>query len=181
MSLRILRRSNIGALGLAFASLLSPNSSAQQPKVLAPHRPDPPELYGPKHWSKPAVSRSVVGGLWMVDPNLKSSIYIKNNVETSSLSVTPVLYLSNGKQIVLGAVTLEAASTKVININDALREKGIAPYATLTGYLEVQYQWPWDPICVTVQSVDVAHSLVFSSGLRSSTDSFPRPQTVGAE
>jgi len=114
------------------------------------------------------VSRSVVGGLWMVDPNLKSSLYIKNNVETSSLSVTPVLYLSNGKQIVLGAVTLDAAGTKVISINDALREQGIAPYAPLTGYVEIRYNWPWDALCVTVQNLDVAHSLISSSGLRAS-------------
>lgn len=147
---------------------LAPVLFAQQAQVLAPHRPAPPELYVPKRWPKSAVSRSVVGGLWMVDPNLKSSIYVKNNVETSSLSLTPVLYLSNGKQIVLSTVTLEAAGTRVISINDALREQGIAPYATLSGYVEIRYNWPWDALCVTVQSLDVAHSLIYSSGLRSS-------------
>ncbi len=158
--------SNFTAAAIALSSLFSYNLSAQQPRVLAPHRPAPPPLYVPKRWPKPAVPRTIVGGFWMVDPNLKSSIYVKNNVETSPITVTPVLYLSNGKEIVLSPVVVEAGGTKNISINDALREQAIPPYATLTGYVEIRYNWPWDALCATVQNLDVAHSLIFSSGLK---------------
>jgi hypothetical protein len=56
----------------------------------------------------------------------------------------------------------------VISVNDALRENNIAPWATLYGYVEIQYTWAWDAICVMVRSVDTAHSLIYSSGLRPS-------------
>jgi hypothetical protein len=62
--------------------------------------------------------------------------------------------------------TLEPSGTAVISVNDALRDAGVAPWAELTGYVEVQYTWPWDPLCVTVTSVDTAHSVIFTSSLR---------------
>jgi hypothetical protein len=124
----------------------------------------------------------MVGGLWMIDANFKSSIYIKNVVEVSAVTVTPVLYLSNGKRYALADVTLEAAGTSVININEALARQGIAPWATLTGYVEIDYTWPWDPVCVTVTSVDAVHSVIFTSGLRaSSTDILGPPLHQAAQ
>jgi hypothetical protein len=76
--------------------LLTTNLSAQQPKVLAPHQPIPPQVANRKMY--PASPRSMVGGLWMMDANFKSSIFLRNNVETDPVSVTPVLWLSNGKK-----------------------------------------------------------------------------------
>jgi hypothetical protein len=67
---------------VAATILLTANMCAQQAKVLAPHRPAPPKLAGPVKWHDPAVLRSMVGGLWMIDANYKSTIYLKNNVET---------------------------------------------------------------------------------------------------
>jgi hypothetical protein len=32
--------------------------------------------------------------------------------------------------------------------------------------VEIQYKWPWDPLCVTVTSVDTVHSVIFTNGLR---------------
>jgi hypothetical protein len=55
--------------------LLSLSSYAQQPKVMAPHRPVPPRITPHADWPQPApVSRSMVGGLWMIDANFKSAI-----------------------------------------------------------------------------------------------------------
>jgi hypothetical protein len=61
---------------------------------------------------------------------------------------------------------LEPAGIAVVNINQALADKGIAPYATLRGYVEIQYMWPWDALCVTIRNVDVVHSVVFTHNLR---------------
>jgi len=108
----------------------------------------------------------MVGGLWMTDANFKSSILFRNILKADSLTVTPILYLSNGHKFTLKDVTLEPSGTATISINDGLAAQGIASWATLFGYVEIQYRWPWDALCVTVQSVDVPHSLIFTYFLR---------------
>lgn len=127
---------------LCLALLLAPLAASQQPKVLAPHKPVAPRLPQPKTWHHPATPRSLVGGLWMMDRDFKSSIYLKNDVETSALSVTPILYLSSGAKFILPEVKLEPAGTAIVNINQALADKGVAPWATLSGYVEIEFQWP---------------------------------------
>ena len=145
---------------LASTSLLF----GQQIKVLAPHRPIAPRL--PDNPPKTGPLRSMVGGLWMIDANFKSTIYIKNSVEIAPVTVTPILYLSNGKKVTLADVTLEPSGTATVSVNDGLNANGISPWSTLNGYVEIQYKWPWDPLCVTVTSVDVIHSVIFTNGLR---------------
>jgi hypothetical protein len=142
----MLRRKCVAGLYLALATLLliftvgpavsqTPGSVpvAQRPKVMAPHSPVRPLLPHTGQWDKPAVPRSMVGGLWMIGANFNSSIYIKNGVEVSPVKVTPILYLSNGTKFTLPDITLEASGTAVISINDALANQGIAPWATLSG------------------------------------------------
>jgi hypothetical protein len=112
------------------------------------------------------MPRTMVGGLWMIDANFKSSIYLRNVVETDPVTVTPILYLSNGTKYALPDVTVEPAGVAIISINDGLQKKGISSWATLSGYVELQYKWPWDPFCATVRNVDTAHSLIFTYALR---------------
>jgi hypothetical protein len=150
---------------IALLACISP-LSAQQPKVLAPHKPVAPKVTKPLPLP-PAVPGSMVGGPWMVDASLKSAIYLKNGVETSAVTVTPVLYLSNGVKYKLPDLKLEPSGTAVVDINAALAELGIASYATLSGYVEIDYSWPWDPICATIRNLDTAHSLIYNYGLRS--------------
>lgn len=141
---------------------------AQQAKVLAPHKPIPPRVAKPIKGLTPPMKRSMVGGLWMTDANWKSSIYLRNGVETDSITVTPILHLSNGARYVLADVAIEPAGVAIININDGLDKLGISPVATFSGYLELQYMWGWDPFCATIRNVDVAHSLIFNYALRPS-------------
>lgn len=151
---------------LLFALTSSVASVGQQP-VPAPHNPVPPRLPDSPPPSTDMVPRYLRGGLWMTDPYTRSSIYLRNNLETASLPVSPVLYLSNGVKITAPTVTLEPNGTAVISINDTLANQGISPNAILSGYVELQYQWPWDPICATVSSIDVTHSVIFTYGLSS--------------
>lgn len=51
------------------ALALTLSISAQQAKVLAPHRPIPKRINKKIDWSKKATQRSMVGGLWMTDAN----------------------------------------------------------------------------------------------------------------
>jgi len=104
----------------------------------------------------------------MIDADLKSTVYIKNVVETSAVTVTPILYLSNGARYSLPESKLEPAGIAVIDVKSALQNIGIAPYATLSGYMEIDYNWPWEPICATIRNLDTAHSLVFYYGFHPS-------------
>jgi hypothetical protein len=73
----------------------------------------------------------------MIDTNFKSSIYLKNVVETDSVPVTPILHLSNGARYILPEITVKPAALAIISINDELQKKqGISPWATLSGYLD---------------------------------------------
>ena len=76
--------------------LFATSASAQQPKVLAPHRPIAPKVDKPV--PLPPKPGSIAGGPWMVDSNFQSTIYLKNVVETSPVMVTPVLHLSDGRR-----------------------------------------------------------------------------------
>jgi hypothetical protein len=142
--------SNLLACTLAFATLLTPKIFAQQPKVLAPHRPVAPLVTPRRKLHTASELHSMVGGLWMTDANFKSTIYLRNDVETDPITVTPILWLSNGKRFALKDVTLEPAGVAIININQALADQGLPYWATLTGYVEVQYTWQWDALCVIV-------------------------------
>jgi hypothetical protein len=154
---------------IASLAYISP-LTAQQPKVLAPHVPIPQRILNSQELSlPPAKAGSIVGGLWMTNPNLKSSMYLKNVLEVSPITVTPLLYLSNGKQFRLPDVTLQPVGTAVVDINAELQKLGIASYATLSGYVEIQYHWAWVPLCATIRVVDTEHSVIFTYGLRPAT------------
>jgi hypothetical protein len=145
---------------------------AQQPKVLAPHKPLAPTVTAQPHWSFPTpTQRSVVGGFWMIDANFRSTLYLKNGVKNDAITATPILYLSNGKSFTLTDVKLDPSATAVVNLNDELSKQGIASWATLSGYVEVKYNHAWDAICVILQDVDSAHSLIFTYKLQPSSSS----------
>lgn len=148
---------------------LSLPSLSQQAKVLAPHRRIPQRVPKSQEQPLPAAKQgSLVGGLWITDANFKSTMYLKNVVEISAVTVTPILYLSNGKKITLPDVMVGPSGTAIVDINAALQNLGIASFATLSGQVEIQYQWPWVPICATIRVVDTVHSLIFSYGVRPS-------------
>jgi len=164
-------------LGFPFFGLIlalySGLSFAQQTKVLAPHRPVGTHLEKRLPWGKPTVRQSATGGLWMTDGKWKASLYLKNRVKTDPITVTPVLYLSNGQRYPLAPVTLEPSGTAIVDIGQGLESVGIAPYATLCGYAEIEYQWPWAAVTATVKNVDVVNSLIFLFSLQPSPDWHP--------
>lgn len=97
------------AMLTVFIGIIPPAALAQteEPYVPAPHKFVAPKLPSPKQWHSPAVQRSMIGGLWMTDPNYRSALYLKNDVETSALTVTPIIYLANGAKYTLPQVRLD--------------------------------------------------------------------------
>jgi hypothetical protein len=164
------RRLPLFPILLAFIGLYagSPSTNAQEQRVLAPHRPVDPTDPPSKVLQLPATTRSMVGGFWMIDAYRKASISLKNGLETSSIAVRPALYLSNGMRYELDSLTVSPAGISVISINDSLAKLGIAPWGILSGYVEMEYSWAWDPLCVTVTTIDATHSTIFTSGLQPS-------------
>jgi len=152
---------------------LSVCTNAQQPKVPAPHRPVAPRLEKRLPWGKPTIRQSATGGLWMTDANWKASLNLTNGLKADPIVVTPVLYLSNGQRYPLSPVKLEPSGTAIVDLGQALASVGIAPYATLCGYAEIEYQWPWAAVSATVKNVDLVNSLIFIFGLQPSPEWHP--------
>lgn len=141
----------------------------QHTKLLAPHRPIPPRVPDAKrHPLPPAKAGSVIGGIWMTDANFKSSLYLRSVIATKAISVKPIIYLSNGTRLPLGDVKLDPDGVAVIDLSAELEKQGISGYATLAGYVEVQYNFPWNPICAMVRAFDPIHSLLFNYSLQPS-------------
>jgi len=179
--LRDFARRSIFVLCSLSTFVFSSGLAAQQPEVLAPHKPVDPTITPRPNWPVPTKTpRSMIGGLWMINANFRSTIYLKNDVKNAPVTVTPVLYLSNGKSYVLPDVNLDSSGTAIVNINDALARQSIASWATLSGYVEIKYTWAWDPICVTIQNVDTVHSLIFTYFLRPSSPD-PRAQNARSQ
>lgn len=160
----------------------------------APHRPMPARVPESKRHHLPtSKAGSVIGGIWMTDANFKSTLTLRNLVATTAITVTPTIYLSNGRKILLTNVKLDPDGVVVINLNDELAKHGVSSFATLSGYVEVQYNWPWLPVCATVRALDPVHSLLFYYGLQPSlhvrrpkfrpgqSPILPAPATVAAQ
>jgi len=165
---------------VSFGLLCCGQAAAQRPKVLAPHQPVAPKMARHREWDPPAAAQSATGALWMTDGNFKSTAYLSNMLKEDPLTVTPVLHLANGVAYPLDSVTLAPSGTAAIDINKSLAKQGVAPYATLSGYVEVQYKWAWPAICGSVWNVDTTHSLIFVYSLRPPAPSFAPQNTQGA-
>ncbi len=144
---------------LLAATFAGRTAIAQQDKfVPAPHKPVPVLVKQQQAWHKPAVQRSAVAGPWTIDTNFRSSLHLKNNLTTQGITVQPILHLGNSVKYNLPSIALVPSGVAVVDINSALSQLGIAPWSNLSGYLEVQYQWPWDILCATLRNIDPLHS-----------------------
>jgi len=157
--------------GVAWAQV-APNTAVsaqhfrQHPYVPTPSKPMPPHVPQSRRHPLPAAQTgSVIGGLWMTDANFTSTLTLRSIVASAAITVKPIIYLSNGTKFSLTDVILAPDGVAVINLNDELAKQGISSYATLNGYVEVQYNFPWVPICATVRALDPVHSLLFYYGL----------------
>ncbi len=151
--------------------------AGQQPKVMAPHKPIAPKMARHREWDPPRTAQAATGGLWLTDGNFRSTLYLNNMLKEDAISVTPVIHLANGVAHPLAPVTLEGSGTAAIDINAGLAKHGVAGYATLSGYVEVQYGWGWAAVCGSVWNVDVQHSLIFVYPLRPAPSVAPQKDT----
>ena len=175
----------ISALASSFFCILvaftvAPTCLGQQPKVMAPHKPIAPAIEKRYPIKGTDTNQSEVGGFWMTGPNMKATLTMRNGLKTDPLTVTPVLYLSNGVRYALPAVTLQPTGIAIVDINQGLAQQGVAPYATLSGYVELDYQWAWPIVCAMVKSVDAVHSVIFNYGMTAPLNAPPSPGRIAS-
>lgn len=158
-----IRGSDMLRSSLAIAILVcNVGGSAYSQQTTSQARPLPQRVQHPVPFHGHPVPQSLLGSVWMTDASLKSSMVLKNSVLTSAIDARAYLHLSNGHEIALAPTHLNAGGTEIIDINKSLADNGVAPYAQLSGYVEVKYDWPWEALNGTIRNVDVAHSLLFN-------------------
>jgi hypothetical protein len=81
LSAQVTKCFSLAVLCAGFAA----TSFAQQPKVLAPHKPVAPRLARHHNWEQPSSLQSAVGGLWMIGPSMKASLYLTNGLKADPL------------------------------------------------------------------------------------------------
>ena len=147
---------------------------------MAPHKPIAPAIEKRYPIKGTDTNQSAVGGFWMTGPNMKATLTMRNGLKTDPLTVTPVLYLANGVRYALPAVTLQPTGIAIVDINQGLAQQGVAPYATLSGYVELDYQWAWPIVCAMVKSVDTVHSVIFNYGMTAPLNAPPSPGRIAS-
>src|SRR5262245_15259624 len=99
--------------------------------------------------------------LWLVDHNFQSTLRIRN-AQTNPITVYPLLFMQDGSDYPLSAVTIQPISITAININDALAEAPphIAKHFSQYGSAAVRFRAD-SPFAVTanVELVDPVSSL----------------------
>ncbi len=111
------------------------------------------------------------GGFWRTDANFEPVLRVKNVLEVSSLSVTPILFMADGTEYDLRPLTLDKAGIASIDIKDALRDAPlqIAAHGSEFGSAALRYTWKWrDAAVAEITNTDVIHSLTYTTHLSAS-------------
>src|SRR5579859_3346014 len=134
----------------------------------------------------PVVQQELDGAFWRTDAGFRATIRISNIVQTATINVTPVLFMSDGTEFVLPAVDLEPAGVATVNVNDALLHAppDVASHLSSFGSAALRFQWPWaSAINGAIRSVDVPRSLTYSNPFQPSmaTNARIRERRSGAK
>src|SRR6185437_6413601 len=99
----------------------------------------------PKH---PAVPQMIEGGLWRTDGDFRSVLMLKDALETSAISVTPVLFMADGTEFDLPALQLDPAGVAMVDLNTALAgaPAGLGGHVSSYGSAAVKSVWPWSAV-----------------------------------
>jgi hypothetical protein len=117
----------------------------------------------------PNTPQGVEGGFWRTDGHFDPVLRLKNVLLKQPLTVTPSLFLADGTEYKLPALTLEPAGTAQINIRYALQDlpANLQSHLSAYGMAGISYQWSWPAVIATVQNTDETASLTFTSSFRS--------------
>lgn len=113
----------------------------------------------------PVSTYSLFCGLWRVDRGFVSTIHVKNSLVVGPLEVTPVVFMADGTEYDLPAVTLATAGAASLNVNDALANAPASLAGHLSQYgsaaLRYQYRSPGH-VVGSIEIINIPQSLIFT-------------------
>src|SRR5271155_17605 len=99
-------------VSIAIAGALSAQeSSTAKPPISSSHHkqisPSPQEQFVP---------------YWTAEPGWHTELMLRNNLDSGNLLVTPVLRLTDGREITLSPVSIASGTVASLNLHDALMQ-----------------------------------------------------------
>jgi hypothetical protein len=108
----------------------------------------------------------VYSALWRVDGNFQATLRMRNVSLLDPITVSPVLYMSDGLSYEIAPITIPAASISSININDALASAPTARSVHFSQYGNVAVRFIADSpsrVSASVELLDSVSSISFVS------------------
>ena len=114
-----------------------------------------------------------------MDNGLVSTIHIKNALVVAPLQVTPVLYMSDGREYDLPPVELATAGTLDVNVNDALAQIPPTIHPSEYGSAELRYEY-MNPghLLASMEIINLHASLIFNYAFNAVDEDMPGPHTL---
>ena len=112
---------------------------------------------------KPAVAQELFCPLWRIDQTFQATMRIKNELVIGAMTVTPVLFMADGTEYDVLPITIKPSDVAVVSINDALRgaPPGIQEHVSQFGSASLRFQYGWNAVSASIQSLDAPRSLVY--------------------
>ncbi|MGH9482163.1 MAG: hypothetical protein ACRD1L_08715 [Terriglobales bacterium] len=119
------------------------------------------------------------GGLWRTDGNYQAVLMLKNALETSAISATPVIYLADGTEFDLPPVQLDPAGVAMVDLNTALAgaPAALGPHMSSFGSAAVKSVWPWPAVFAAIRNSDDIRGMLYQSHMEANANLVSSPLT----
>lgn len=126
----------------------------------------PPPIISKKH---PIKAQSAEGALWRTDGGFQPVLMLKNMLEISPISVSPILFMADGTEYDLPEVQLDPAGVAMINVKTALQSAPaeIQRHLSLYGSAGIKFQWAWPAVFAAIRNSDDVRGLLYQTHLDS--------------
>ena len=102
--------------------------------------------------------------LWRTDATFRSTVRLKNSLETSPIDATVTLYMADGTPYVLPPVHLAKSGVGTVEVNAVLAQapRSIQEHLSSFGSASVKYRYDWQGVVLASMSIlDTARSLEY--------------------
>ncbi len=102
--------------------------------------------------------------LWRTDATFRSTIRLKNSLDTAPIDATVTLYMADGTPYVLPAIHLAKAAVDTVEVNQALAQapETVQSHLSRFGSASVKYRYDWQGVVLASMSIlDTARSLEY--------------------
>ncbi len=123
--------------------------------------------------------------LWRTDAMFRSTVRLKNSLDTLPIDATVTLYMADGTPYALPPVHLASSSVETVDINSALAQAppAVQPHVSKFGSASVKYRFDWYGAVIasmsildTARSLEYMPSFLFPAKPAPADESSPPPQ-----